>query len=64
MLSSSAVSEELFVDIGRITVHFALLEKILIDLTHRLLRLPSFLLKERLPSKTEEELTDISQFNN
>ena len=40
MLSSSAVSEEFLVEIGRITVHFALLEKILIDLTHRLLSLP------------------------
>ncbi len=40
MVKATAVVDECLVEIGRITVHFALLELALIDLTHRLLGLP------------------------
>ena len=40
MVKATAVGDESLIEIGRITVHFALLEWALIDLTHRLLGLP------------------------
>ena len=40
MLKATAVGDKSLIEIGRITVHFALLERALLDLTHRLLGLP------------------------
>jgi hypothetical protein len=40
MAKTTALGDESLVEIGRITVHFALLEWTLIDVTHRLLGLP------------------------
>ena len=40
ILKATAVGNESLIEIGRITVHFALLERALLDLTHRLLGLP------------------------
>ena len=40
MFKATAVADQSLTEIGRITVHFALLEWTLLDLTHRLLGLP------------------------